>query len=145
MLTYKGFQYSPEKPPLPCHLWWARDLTLSLTSCSTPDTGTCTSLGQHNRTDRIDRSEVELPWEYDRGRSDSSPHLPYGGMGREMPSLPAISCCLWLVAELALRSEELENCPCPSEAATWESDPYTPCGQLSSPQCLNMGELILRV
>lgn len=44
----------------PCHLWWVKEMTLPLTSCRTWESRPSTLLGQHIRTDPIDRGAGEL-------------------------------------------------------------------------------------
>lgn len=86
-------------------LWWARELTFPFTSCSTQESGPCTSPRQHSRTDPIGRGSDEPPRGRKHGKSGLTPHLRYGGVGGgEKPSPHSFASCGRWASELALRS-----------------------------------------
>lgn len=117
----------------------------TLVSCSTWESGPCTSHGWPNRTDPIGGCG-ELTQEHEHGRPDCILPLPYGsGGGGEMPS-PTASPHLWQVGDdpEVIRVVEV-SLPLTSHS-TRESGPYTSAGHHSrpGPKGVGMGELTLR-
>lgn len=130
-------------PTHPCHLWWARELTLPFTSCSTWESGPCTSQGS--------TVELTLLMEVQENMSmgNLTPPLICRNVvwvGKKCP-LPPAPHHLWQVGKLAWSHESEKLSLALTNYSTQESGPSTSLpGQLSRPDTEGVGAegLILR-